>query len=384
MSRSASGSVGQSSTTQSSQSCNQPQNVQSIRQKTDPAWNHCKLTIEEGGKKVLLCVHCAEEFRGGGINRIKQYLAGNNGDALSCKKVDEDTRYIMEENLKEIAAKKKKSVDTWDDEHPFGPNVMEFDRDDIHEIPPPQVAEARVNTTIPPASQRAKKRTIETTEIMSRSASGSVGQSSTTQSSQSCNQPQNVQSIRQKTDPAWNHCKLTIEEGGKKVYICVHCAEEFRGGGINRIKQYLAGNNGDALSCKKVDEDTRYIMEENLKEIAAKKKKSVDTWDDEHPFGPNVMEFDRDDIHEIPPPQVAEARVNTTIPPASQRAKKRTIETTGNYFATKIAPRAQPTIISVFAVKEAVHKVDLVIVTLQLAKEIGVYLKKYTQKRGID
>lgn len=34
---------------------------------------------------------------------------------------------------------------------------------------------------------------------------------------------------------------MTIEEGGKKVYTCVHCVKEFRGGGINRVKQHLAG-----------------------------------------------------------------------------------------------------------------------------------------------
>src|SRR4051812_15273466 len=99
---------------------------------------------------------------------------------------------------------------------------------------------------------------------MSTSASGSVGQSSATPSSQSCTQPQNVQCTRQKTDPAWNHVKMTIEEGGKKVYTCVYCAKEFRGGGINRIKQHLAGKSGDTLSCKKVDGDTKYRMEENL------------------------------------------------------------------------------------------------------------------------
>lgn len=198
---------------------------------------------------------------------------------------------------------------------------------------------------------------------MSSSTSGSVLQSSAAPFSQSCTQPQNVQCTRQKTDPAWNHVKMTIEEGGKKVYTCVYCAKVFRGGGIDRIKQHLAEKNCETLSCKKVDGDTKYRMEENLKEIAARKKKSVDTWDDEHPFGPNVMEFDGDDIHEIPPPQVAEARVNTTIPPALQRAKKRPIETTNNYFAPRTTPGAQPTTKSVFAGKEVVHKVDLVVAT---------------------
>lgn len=99
-------------------------------------------------------------------------------------------------------------------------------------------------------------------------------QSAPTQSSQSASREASLQSTGQKIDPAWEHCKLTTKEGGKKVYTCVYCGKNFKGGGINRVKQHLAGKVGDVLGCDKVTADVRYRMEENLKEIKKKEEES--------------------------------------------------------------------------------------------------------------
>ncbi|KAJ4837114.1 hypothetical protein Tsubulata_049094, partial [Turnera subulata] len=77
-----------------------------------------------------------------------------------------------------------------------------------------------------------------------------------------------------KTDPAWEHITLSTDADGTKVYTCILCGKEVRGGGINRMKQHLAGIPGSITACKKVDHDVRYRMSEYLKEISEKKKEA--------------------------------------------------------------------------------------------------------------
>ncbi|KAK2370307.1 hypothetical protein QL285_083366 [Trifolium repens] len=100
-------------------------------------------------------------------------------------------------------------------------------------------------------------------------------------------------SSRQKTDPAWDYC-IYKEVGKKKTYTCMFCNKQINGGGIHRLKEHLAGVVGDVKSCGGVDADTKFRMQENLKETALKKKRAADTFDDEHPFGPNVVELTDD------------------------------------------------------------------------------------------
>ncbi|KAJ4827445.1 hypothetical protein Tsubulata_046083 [Turnera subulata] len=81
-------------------------------------------------------------------------------------------------------------------------------------------------------------------------------------------------SARGKSDPAWEHIALSTAADGTKVYTCLFCEKEVRGGGINRLKQHLAGIPGSITACKKVDHDVRYRMSEYLKEISGKKKEA--------------------------------------------------------------------------------------------------------------
>ena len=51
-------------------------------------------------------------------------------------------------------------------------------------------------------------------------------------------------SVRAKCDPpAWDHITEELK-GGKSSYRCIHCGKVYKGGGINRMKRYLAGIKG--------------------------------------------------------------------------------------------------------------------------------------------
>lgn len=67
-------------------------------------------------------------------------------------------------------------------------------------------------------------------------------------------------SVREKVDAAWNHFSEVRTSDGKKHYKCLHCGVVYKGGGINRMKQHLAGVKGNIASCKKVSYDIRYQM----------------------------------------------------------------------------------------------------------------------------
>ncbi|KAK8921469.1 hypothetical protein KSP39_PZI020416 [Platanthera zijinensis] len=79
-----------------------------------------------------------------------------------------------------------------------------------------------------------------------------------------------LQTVREKKNPGWNHFSLIQSSDGKKHYKCLHCGLTYKGGGINRMKQYLAGIKGNIDSGKKVSHDIRQQMQENLKGITGK------------------------------------------------------------------------------------------------------------------
>ncbi|PKU77311.1 hypothetical protein MA16_Dca016878 [Dendrobium catenatum] len=83
--------------------------------------------------------------------------------------------------------------------------------------------------------------------------------------------------VREKVDIAWNHFAEVKGVDEKKQFKCLHCGVSYKGGGINRMKQHLAGVKGNIAACKKVPHDVRYQMQENLKEIL-RKKMAVARW----------------------------------------------------------------------------------------------------------
>ena len=86
-------------------------------------------------------------------------------------------------------------------------------------------------------------------------------------------------STRGKTDPAWRHISLNIENG-KPVYTCLFCLNKYKGGGINRMKQHLAGITGNIARCKKVPHDVKEQMGEILEEVKKTKDKFVSFGDE--------------------------------------------------------------------------------------------------------
>ncbi|KAJ1423828.1 Zinc finger, BED-type [Sesbania bispinosa] len=105
--------------------------------------------------------------------------------------------------------------------------------------------------------------------------------------------------VRGKTDPAWEHFAYK-KDGRTNVYTCLHCGATYRGGGINRMKQHLAGIPGQIAKCKKVPHDVRHRMLESLKEIQEKKQNEDlnEAYDDQlvdpgvqaNPTGSNEMQ----------------------------------------------------------------------------------------------
>ncbi|KAK8994457.1 hypothetical protein V6N11_045545 [Hibiscus sabdariffa] len=76
-------------------------------QKHDPAWKHCQM-FKNGEKVQLRCVYCGKIFKGGGIHRIKEHLAGHKGNAATCLHVPSDVRVLMKESLDGVVVKKRK------------------------------------------------------------------------------------------------------------------------------------------------------------------------------------------------------------------------------------------------------------------------------------
>ena len=65
-------------------------------------------------------------------------------------------------------------------------------------------------------------------------------------------------STRGKTDPAWEHVTEGRAHDGKKTFTCLYYQKTIKGGGINRMKQHLAGKSGEVGPCKKVPADVRF------------------------------------------------------------------------------------------------------------------------------
>ncbi|XP_025014015.2 uncharacterized protein LOC8274856 [Ricinus communis] len=76
-------------------------------QKHDPAWKHCQM-FKNGERVQLKCVYCGKIFKGGGIHRIKEHLAGQKGNASTCLQVPTDVKLIMQQSLDGVVVKKRK------------------------------------------------------------------------------------------------------------------------------------------------------------------------------------------------------------------------------------------------------------------------------------
>ncbi|XP_062155761.1 uncharacterized protein LOC133863716 isoform X2 [Alnus glutinosa] len=76
-------------------------------QKYDPAWRHCQMFMI-GERKHLKCIYCFKMFKGGGIHRIKEHLAGHKGNASACLSVPEDVRVFMQQSIAGVVVRKRR------------------------------------------------------------------------------------------------------------------------------------------------------------------------------------------------------------------------------------------------------------------------------------
>jgi hypothetical protein len=76
-------------------------------QKYDPAWRHCQMFMI-GERKHLKCIYCFKLFKGGGIHRIKEHLAGHKGNASACLSVPEDVRVFMQQSIAGVVVRKRR------------------------------------------------------------------------------------------------------------------------------------------------------------------------------------------------------------------------------------------------------------------------------------
>ncbi|KAK4387222.1 hypothetical protein Sango_2592800 [Sesamum angolense] len=101
------------------------------RQKKDIAWKHVTESTSSEGRKILTCDYCHTSFRGGGINRMKQHLAGEKENVASCKKVPPKIRFMIQGFLKEnVERAKEKRGFSGINEYAFGASAHEFSYDD--------------------------------------------------------------------------------------------------------------------------------------------------------------------------------------------------------------------------------------------------------------
>ena len=156
-------------------------------------------------------------------------------------------------------------------------------------------------------------------------------------------------STRGKTDPAWRHFSLNVENG-KAIYTCLFCLNQYKGGGINRMKQHLAGRQGNIARCKKVPHDVKEQMSRLLEEVKKTKDKSVS--------------FSDDEIEEA----MAQEEEETTLAPRPSKMqivgdkgkrKASASQKVSGFFAPRTTPGAQPSLKSVFQTKEAIHYAKL-------------------------
>ncbi|XP_057507390.1 uncharacterized protein LOC130790464 [Actinidia eriantha] len=184
-------------------------------------------------------------------------------------------------------------------------------------------------------------------------------------------------STRGKTDPAWEHVNEGRSHDGKKTFTCLYCGKTIKGGGINRMKQHLAGKSGEVGPCKKVPADVRFRMEECLKAIREKKKPSEDNYEQSIP-GPGIYQFegdigededddDEEEVEEIISQNNRGISINEggdsgnkSKAAMTQKRKGKAPTNIGHYFATRTTAGSQPTIKSVLAGKQAVHKAHMI------------------------
>ncbi|XP_065853110.1 uncharacterized protein [Euphorbia lathyris] len=191
--------------------------------KLDIGWNHCE-SLKEDGKVHIKCKYCGKLFKGGGIYRFKEHLAGRKGGGPVCKTVPSDVRVLIQQTLDAFS-------------------VKAFTRQNVK-----QQKECNLVAESDDGVETETPQVITPNETV---------MSPTT---------------RQKKDTAWKYCQMIKTDD--RVHIkCNYCAKLFKGGGIHRFKEHLAGRKGASPICYQVPPDVRLLMQQSLNEVSGKQKK---------------------------------------------------------------------------------------------------------------
>jgi len=154
--------------------------------------------------------------------------------------------------------------------------------------------------------------------------------------------------VRSKSDPAWAHCRFS-DDSSKKHLVCMYCNKVFKGGGISRFKQHLAGIKGDVEPCKKVSDDIRFQMRSNVNEFNQRKRKAQEEIEENNPYCEEHVEHTRtsEEVQELGS--------------SKGKGKEKVTSSLSPYFMPRTTPGAQPTLKSVLQSQEARERCDLAI-----------------------
>ncbi|KAL1220640.1 hypothetical protein V5N11_003344 [Cardamine amara subsp. amara] len=76
-------------------------------QKQDNAWKHCEI-YKYGDRLQMRCLYCRKMFKGGGITRVKEHLAGKKGQGTICDQVPEDVRLFLQQCIDGTVRRQRK------------------------------------------------------------------------------------------------------------------------------------------------------------------------------------------------------------------------------------------------------------------------------------
>nr|XP_027077056.1 uncharacterized protein LOC113700816 [Coffea arabica] len=98
------------------------------------------------GRRTLTYGYCFKVIAGGGIHRMKQHLAGEQGSIVPCLRIDPAIRHAILASMKEKEQKSKEKKGNFGVENPFGRTTHTFDGDEIQEILFPSANEIGVSS----------------------------------------------------------------------------------------------------------------------------------------------------------------------------------------------------------------------------------------------
>ncbi|KAH0851685.1 hypothetical protein HID58_094545 [Brassica napus] len=76
-------------------------------QKQDSAWKHCEV-YKYGDRVQMRCLYCKKMFKGGGITRVKEHLAGKKGQGTICDQVPEEVRLFLQQCIDGTVRRQRK------------------------------------------------------------------------------------------------------------------------------------------------------------------------------------------------------------------------------------------------------------------------------------